>query len=215
MTIQSIYHYLFPPKCYLCLKLDSLPHSSICLSCSQNIQQLSIDSHALNRYHCDQLLLGFRYEKYIQELIINYKFNKKIYLSKTIAELMIPLLKKYQHLLKSNSIIIPMPSERMRLAIRGFNPTHLFAYEIARYLSIPYDANILKKQIFTLPQSTLSKKNRQMNLTNSFICKKNLCNKNIILIDDVLTTGKTLEEAVKVLKKNNVNSVTSIIFAKA
>jgi len=171
----------------------------------------------------DGLYFPFSYQKtFIKKLIYYFKYNPLIKeLSQPLASLIIDhfsLIEKQPEFLsnKNNFIIIPIPSHIQRLKWRGFNPSEEIAKELARFLTIPLISNSLIKNKKTRPQTELSDEERKENIKNVFIVKnqEKIKNKKIILIDDVYTTGSTMEEAAKILKKAGAKEVIGVVLAR-
>jgi len=104
-------------------------------------------------------------------------------------------------------IVVPIPLHWQRKHWRGFNQAELI---------IPAEANkksLLERVKKTQQQARLNKLDRVSNLKNAFICTDNVINKNIILIDDVVTSGQTLDEAAKILKQAGARKVIGVTFA--
>lgn len=111
-------------------------------------------------------------------------------------------------------VLIPVPMPRLRKLLRGYNQAELLAKELGDILAVPVDTTILiRKRSPSRQVKTTSKQERLTNQRDSFTCTKNLVSTHVILIDDVATTGATLESAVIVLKKNGAKSVQSYVIA--
>lgn len=141
------------------------------------------------------------YEEPIITSIYHFKYqNKRVYAEFYAKE----LARHYGPMLKAVGIdvLIPIPLHRKRLKERGFNQ----AAELARYLSketnIPVEENLLIRKKATQPQKQLDNKKRAKNLNHAFVlneCKNTF--KNILLIDDIYTTGSTINACAKVIKE--------------
>ena len=130
------------------------------------------------------------------------KFNKKPYIYKTFQyffEKNLEKLKKYDIM-----IVVPLSSKRKRL--RGYNQSQLIAEIISNILQIKIQNKILFKTKNILPQSTLNKEQRKNNIKDVFKVKniEQIKNKKILLIDDIYTTGSTLNECSRTLVKNGI-----------
>ena len=134
---------------------------------------------------------------------------------KTFATL-ITKSKKNCIIINKYDIIIPVPVYIKKKKQKGYNQTELIAKEIARICNINCRTNILKKVKDTKKQSTLTKKQRYLNVKNAFEinCKEEIKNKNVILFDDIYTTGNTVKECSKCLKKAKVNEILILTLAK-
>ncbi len=128
-------------------------------------------------------------------------------------------LKKYEKKLFKNElydIIIAIPISKNRLKTRGYNQSELLAREIAKNFGLKLEQNIIKKVKNNIAQSTLSKEEREKNVKNVYkiINKETMQNKNILLIDDIFTTGATVNECSKMLKQNGVKKIDVFTIAK-
>ncbi len=151
----------------------------------------------------------------IRNLILNYKFNEKPYLHKTFVEFCYKFQKEY---LKKEyyDIIIPVPISRKRLKQRGYNQSYLIAKELAKMLNIELDNRILQKTKNNSAQSVLNKIEREHNVNNVYklFNNKNIIGKRILLVDDIYTTGSTVNECSKILKMAKVERVDVLTLAK-
>mgnify|MGYP004638104953 CR=1 FL=1 len=142
----------------------------------------------------------FKYKNLIREQILGLKFNEKAYNCQTLAYFLKNMQKSFEKL-KKYDIIIVVPVSRKRQKDRGYNQSEIIAREISKILNIPIERNILYKNKNTVPQSTLNKEQREENAKDAYIAKncKKIANKRILLIDDIYTTGSTVNECAKTL----------------
>lgn len=112
-------------------------------------------------------------------------------------------------------LIIPMPLHPLRLRERGFNQALEMGRHLSRELNTPMLIDSCQRIKHTLPQAGLPWKARQKNILNAFDCKMNLSGQHIALIDDVMTTGATLNELAKVLKKQGAGEISNWVIARA
>ena len=164
---------------------------------------------------------SFKYEhRLIQKLIKNFKYNPFVKnLSQSLSSLIITHFELCERPIpfiqaKNDFIIIPIPLSQKRLKWRGFNQAEEIAKNLSVYLQIPLFNNILIKNKETSFQSRLSKEEREKNLLNTFSCNKQVKDKKILLVDDIYTTGSTMEECARTLKKAQVREVIGITIAK-
>lgn len=108
--------------------------------------------------------------------------------------------------LKKYDIIIIVPISKHRKKERGYNQSYLIAKEISKIIKIPIAKKILYKIKNTVPQSSLNRKQREENAKGAYKIRNTtkLYNKKILLIDDIYTTGNTVNECAKVLMHNGV-----------
>ena len=106
------------------------------------------------------------------------------------------------------AVIIPIPLSRKRKRKRGFNQAELLAKELGRGLGIPVDGKSLARVRDTNPQKQMDARGRRVNLRNAFAWKgKDRARGNILLIDDIYTTGNTIDAAARVLKSNGAGKI--------
>lgn len=159
-------------------------------------------------------------EKFLtKKLIYHFKYRHLKTLSKSLAEMLgehFVVTKNNIEVIWENSILIPVPMEIKKMKHRGYNQAEELAKELASIVKIPVVLGNLTKIRATLPQMELSAKERQENLKNAFFVENpvELNNKKIFLVDDVYTTGSTMEECARVLKDAGVKQVWGIAFAR-
>ena len=118
--------------------------------------------------------------------------------------------------MKKYDIIIVVPISKKRQKERGYNQSELIAKEISKMLSIKIEKNIIKKLKNTPPQSSLNKEQRQENIRGVYkvFNIEKIENKNILIIDDIYTTGSTVNECSKMLRKAQPRKVDVLVLAK-
>jgi ComF family protein len=159
----------------------------------------------------------FKYEGLIRNRILNYKFRDKSYLYMTFANFLLKDEKVFDFL-KRYDIIIPVPISYQRYKQRGYNQSLLLAKEISKNVGLKLMPNVLKKSKNTVAQSTLNREERIANIENVYsINKKQLDkieNKKVLILDDIYTTGSTVNECSKMLKNANTKDIGVITIAK-
>jgi ComF family protein len=161
----------------------------------------------------DETIVLFRYEGTIPKIINALKFGGKLIYAEMLGNWISKSLLIHSSL-EMPDLIIPVPLHKKRLSDRGFNQ----ALEIAKYVSkklnikINYTDCIRTKN--TKAQAQLSECERLKNVKNAFSINKNLKAKHIAILDDVITTGQTVEELSLELKKHGVEKITVIACAK-
>lgn len=182
----------------------------ICVDCYENLEiidgEINIDSAYLHKSY-----YSLTYNRFIRDKISDYKFNGKNYLYKPFGEMMVNTAKKIE-IHKQIDLIFYIPSHRRREAIRGYNQAEL----LAKYISISLDKPLSRKNLIkikqTREQSGLDKLDRKLNLRGSYRIKdpKEIKGKKILLMDDIITTGATLEECSRVLLRNGAKEVIGL-----
>ncbi len=212
---KTILTILFPIHCLGCNQEGNF----ICFNCFNKL-------HLNTELPLNNLLISSYYENpLIKKMLHRYKYDFVKELAKPLGLLMVKKLNNFPNEFnKNNSILIPVPLHKKRLKWRGFNQSELLAQVISQELGIPVIDNILIKTKHTLPQVKLeNSQQRKENMNNVFAlkspCLENTAfnyfsNKKIILIDDISTTGTTLEECNKALKPLKPKSVWRLVVAK-
>ena len=111
-------------------------------------------------------------------------------------------------------VIIPMPLHPGRLGERGFNQAAEIARRLSRQVRIPWLPHICRRVRDTPPQAGLNLKARRRNLRGAFLCEGDLSGKRVALVDDVMTSGTSLNELARTVKKAGAASVTAWVVAR-
>ena len=203
---------IYPPTCGFCGKINK---KHLCTKCANKIKKYEIGriDRIHNKYFNYQIKI-LKYENEIRDKIIDYKFNESSYLYKTFGKIILNNEKIYGFL-KNYDIILCVPIHIRRKMQRGYNQSELIANEIAKNTGITYMAKNLVKIKNTEKQSTLTKSQRVENVENAFAVKEanKIVNKKIILFDDIYTTGSTVNECSRVLKKAGAKEIAVLTVA--
>ena len=203
---------IYPPTCGICGKINK---KHLCKKCEIKIKPYQINKIGTvrNKYFNYQIKI-LKYENLVRNKIIDYKFNEKSYLYKTFAKIILNN-KKICSFLKKYDIIMHVPMYTKRKLLRGYNQTELIALKLAKELQICSVKNNLIKIKDTAKQSTLTKEQRNLNIKNAFKIKntEEIKDKKIILFDDIYTTGSTVNECSKVLKKAGAKEIAVLTLA--
>lgn len=164
--------------------------------------------------------LPYKEKELTRKLIYQFKYppySKD--LAKTLAGILVDhfvLSGKNSTDVWANSILVPVPLENKKLRSRGYNQSKELAKELGLILKIPLINDVLLKSKATKPQMELSKTERENNLAGAFIIKnpEKISGKKIFLVDDVYTTGSTMEECARTLRTASAKSVWGITLAR-
>lgn len=210
---EKILNLVFPNVCGFCNKKDE---NSLCKNCELSLKKYERNciTKMQNKYF-DYLFCALKYEGIIREKILLYKFFENSYLYKTFAKIIIKN-KKIYGFLKLYDIIISVPMYKNKKAVRGYNQSELIAKEIAKQMDLSFEKDVLIKQKNTKVQSTLTGKQREENIKGAFAItnSESIKNKKVILIDDIYTTGSTVNECSKVLKQAGTQEICVVTIAK-
>lgn len=198
--------------CLFCLDNREDLKDYICNDCRENVEA----NHKLLRthlQHLDSCYYGAYYNRFIKKMLHHFKFNDKAYLYRPLGELLVETILR-NSLDKEIDIVFYVPLHRRKKAKRGYNQSELLANYISNKLELPLSHKLIKNKS-TKEQHRLSKIERQSNLKDSFKLKnrEEVEGKTILLIDDLITTGATLEECAKILKEAGANKVIGLCLA--
>lgn len=229
---KIIFDLFFPPKCIYCGEFLSLgDRPLICRRCRDLVPLIQVrcakcggvltynggkpeclSCRAAGRFF-DGVYATSAYSGNVREAILKYKFGAQTYLAKPLCHFTADGLKK---LGVKADVILSVPPDPKRQTKRGFDPTGQLAKIISSSLKIPHRSNWLKKVKSTPAQSKLTRAERLKNIKGAFALssRANVKDVNILLIDDIFTTGATTSEIAKVLKKKGAKYVFVVTLAK-
>jgi len=233
---RAVLDFFLPAKCSLCgLSSDSSIPDHPCATCLAQVKffssprcfrcGLGFSSPSDVDHLCAECLSAERhfsraravcgYEGIIMEAISRLKYGGLTRLAKPLGN----LLAEYQDpdfSLSDNDLIIPVPLHTRRLRERGFNQSLLLARQVSRRRSIPLNFTALHRARQTQPQTQLSGAERRKNVRGAFEVRKTEAveGKRILLIDDVFTTGATVQECASVLREAGVIEVHVLTLAR-
>lgn len=203
---EAILNLVFPTKCEICGKVGK---NYICENCFKYINEyLYVNNN-------DDIFFILKYRDLIRSKMIDFKFNDKPYLYHMFCEIF-EKSKFGCDFANNYDIIIPVPMYKSKKSKRGYNQSELLARGISKNLEIPVCIDSLIKQKNTLMQSSLGKEDRAENVKNAYkiINLEKIRNKNVLLIDDIYTTGATIKECKNVLIQAGAKKVGTLIIAK-
>jgi ComF family protein len=227
---NKILELLIPPACLVCGNRIDDRHQVICSDCEAKLyligegtcpvcgsenKKLPCEFCAEGQFNFDSAISIFRYSGPVRDLIHILKYegysSPAGYFALPIAELI-----ESHTALKNYDYICSVPLHRVRKRERGYNQSDLIAYAVAQLIDMLY-LNPVQRRINTLSQTLLSRDHRIKNLEGAFKVKdkKLVEGKKIILIDDVFTTGSTLNEIAKTLHSAGAEKICAITVARA
>lgn len=215
IAISKIADAVYPPRCPFCDKFIS-EHGRICGPCDRSLIRLDSDAvfaHLPKLWFikCRSL---FAYDGPVKDAVHNFKYNERLDLARYFGTELCHEAGKIGQF----DLIVPVPLHRRRLAARGFNQSALIASKLAKLLSIPTDLDSLQRVKNIDPQVGMERDERIKNVKGAFAVLpkrvQKISDRNILLIDDVLTTGATVNECSKVLIKFGAESVRVLTIAR-
>lgn len=220
---------LYPRRCPVCHDIAVPGGSRICNVCREKLKPITGPrcfrcSKPLKREeqeYCkdcrktrlfDQGIGIFPYGSVLQESLFQLKYGKRQEYGSFYGQ----IAAVYSREIIRNwgvEIIIPIPLHRKRMEKRGYNQAELIAEALGKTLCIPVDSRLMKRKVNTRPQKELDYRERKQNMKNAFFLKGENRYRRILLVDDIYTTGSTIEAAAELLKRNGAENVFFLTIA--
>ena len=197
--LDDLLFFIYPKSCGICKKIEN---NFLCEKCERKLKTSELFVNQIIDYekdrtkYFDEHAFVFKYDSIIRDKIIQYKFNNKAYLSKMFFEFFV---------------------KNKKIKERGYNQTQLIARLITENIeSLALKEDILIKYKENNTQSKLTKQQRVENVKDVYKLRNNkiIKGKNVLIFDDVYTTGATCNECAKTLKKANTNKIGVMTIAK-
>lgn len=223
--INHFLDFFLPRFCVACTSKLNYLESYFCTECLANIKLVDdkrIENEFNRKFFEDKIisnfysLFVFEKDKAFQHAIHSIKYNENfklgIFLGKLVGEKLIGFHSDWK-----GDVLIPVPLHHIKKAERGFNQSYYIAKGISKCTSIPIKQNVLKRNRHTPSQTELNLKDRKENMFAAFSIKNSelIKNKNVLLIDDVITTGSTVSECGKIIIEAGASKVYAVSIAIA
>jgi competence protein ComFC len=233
--LQSAVSLLYPPLCTICGKsvrageylCDECETRAVrivapfCEKCSEPFEGaitgvFTCANCAHRRIYFDAAVAAYRGRGIVREIIHEFKYGRRIHLRHLVARWLFAALEDERLCGRRFDVIIPVPLHPTRQRERGFNQAGLLAELLSAQTSIRCKP-LLDRTRYTTTQTALDRSERMENLHNAFRLRKNadVRDLRVLLVDDVLTTGSTLNECARVLKRAGAFSVYAATAARA
>jgi len=225
---------LLPPRCVLC----GLPSGTLCLceACAAELpwngaccRQCGLPLPTAQSRLCESLVCGFclqkpplftrtvsplRYCFPADRLVQALKFNGQLVAGRILGQLLCEYVDR--HGLTLPDALIPVPLHPLRLIRRGYNQAYELARHASRELAVPLFADSLRRSRNTPAQSGLSRKQRRKNVRGAFYWRGRITpGRHVVIVDDVMTTGTTVTECARIVKKAGAKRVDVWVAARA
>lgn len=164
----------------------------------------------------DAARAGFVYDGHCRELIHTFKYQNKTHLRRPLALLALERLTEFIAARRPD-VVVPVPLHRKRLRSRGFNQAVLLGELLACEWQLPLERRALQRVRWTEPQISLSADERRENVKGAFAVADSVAvaGKRVLIVDDVLTTGSTVGECSRMLKRAGAVDVAVVTVARA
>ena len=226
--LKLILNTLFPPVCVSCKKEGDF----LCADCIKALNKKKIRSHYQkyedpDLHYLDGVIYGLDYAKnpQIKAGVKQFKYRFTQDLADYFADLIVEKIGELNMVKNRKIVLIPVPLHKKRLNERGFNQAEVIAKAVAVRLSDGQAdvINLLSRTRHTSQQAKLDKKKRHENLKGAFelnkffVQEQNLYTENTIyfIVDDIFTTGATLENCARILKDGGFEKVYGMVIARA
>ena len=227
--LETVYNtalnWLFPPQCAGCKRLGEV----WCTSCNQAVARIDspcltcgfpLEEDTKDCPGCKSAGFAFQqarswgfYERELRLAILALKNRENPILAASLASGLKGVFSQQEW---DPDFVVPIPLAATRQAERGFNQAELLASAFAGIVGLPVLLGALQRTRHTLSQVGLNPRDRRENLQDAFRAETNLVNKkNFLLLDDVLTTGATMDSAAHALKQAGANRVYALTLARA
>ena len=198
---------LLCPAC--CASLPRMP-AALCPICALPATDSSVCGACLKKApHFDASSAVLRYEYPLDGLIQSLKYSHHLavagFLGRMLAQVALPF---------RPDLIVPVPLSPARLAERGFNQALEIARPLLRALEVPVELDRIHRSRDTSPQAALPWKQRAKNVRHAFVCELDLSGRAVLVVDDVMTTGATLDELARTLKAHGAARVGNLVVAR-
>ena len=235
--------WLYPPRCRACAgRIHGRDAEYFCAGCWQQIQRVehplcdvcgrpfpdaSGDDHTCGvclqrrpRFAAARAWARYPREDLadhpLRQVVQKYKYGRKVSLGKPLGRLMARGCHEFLNRIEAD-LIVPVPLHPKRLRWRGFNQSVLLARQISRVYGLPMDPFVLQRRKETPPQTRLTEDERRRNMRRAFALHldKSVKDQTILLVDDVYTTGATVNECSRTLKRGGAKEVYVLTLARA
>lgn len=229
ILIQKTLNMLYPRRCPVCHRILRDQKGLVCPECTETFRPIISDycmkcgktvkpdeeycpECRKRRRHFDQGRCGFDYTEKMRQSLVRYKYygsrEYSMYYGSALCEILGQTIRRWKP-----DVIIPIPLYSRKKRMRGFNQAEELADEIGRIMQMPVASDVLLKVRETRSQKKLNAGERRQNLKGAFRCAQPLKGLKILLIDDVYTTGSTMETAALCLREAGAVNVFFVALA--
>jgi len=204
----------FPNQCLVCKGGDFHSSDPICPDCLQQMDPLPIENRVKEltvNNGIDMALAGWDFGDELRTAVHSLKYEERArigsFLGKVLGERL--HLKTIQEL----DYLIPVPLHPVKFRDRGFNQAEWIAIGVGKAIQKPVQTGLMKRMKYTISQTTLNREERLNNMKQAFRITKDVTDKKIGIVDDVLTTGSTISSMASVLKDAGAKTIVALTVA--
>lgn len=199
-----------PPRCVFCGVRTSDPEKYICMGCDEDLPRVESPPPTMSSPF-EVEVAPLAYEFPVDAAIKALKFQRRLFYAPAFSGL---LCAATRMLPDGIDAVLPVPLHWRRRWFRGFNQAHEIASPVAKKLGVPILSNVRRKRS-TPFQSGLSARERAKNLRSAFAVRGELSCEHVLIVDDVITTGTTVRQLARVVKKAGANKVSALAIARS
>ena len=215
MDKNSIIKFFLPPKCMFCSNV--ITDETLCDKCREKLKNLKIEEYARNIHHScfkylDSCISFYYYRDVVRDGLLHAKFKS----CGSFVDGFIDCMEfDFEKFCTDNKIdmVISMPAHKSKFYMQEYDLPQQMVRAIAKKYNLSYNKDLITKVKKTENQHRLSYTLRKSNLNGAFSLNKDVKGKNILIIDDIISTGYSLEEVAKCLKKGGATMVMAVTFA--
>lgn len=234
---SALKNILYPAHCFICSRLltQDIDTNPVCQNCYDKIllnlpgfcKKCGLGGQTQGAQYCSACKgkkFNFRrafsacvYEEPIKTLIHLFKYDSRLKLRKLFAEIFIKFLRDYKISVREYDLFVAVPMHPTRLREREFNHSQVLAQDLAVEFNVPISSGDIERSRYGRPQMSLSERERMENIKGAFRLRhrERFSNKNILIIDDVFTTGSTVCEIALILNECNAKGVDVLTLARS
>ena len=221
---QTLLDILYPPRCPGCGRVGATfcdaclarvepPPSPACIRCGHPSEINALcPTCRVTPSHLDRIASSALFAHPLRDAIHDLKYGNGRGLARPLGTRMAATWRQSGF---TADLIMPVPLHRARLAERGYNQSALLARVLSQAVGVPTDEKAIVRQKATLQQAKLKATERRTNVKDAFACRNDLTGQNVALIDDVCTTGSTLEACAQALREAGAAAVWAFTLARA
>lgn len=229
-VLQTLIGLFFPKICLSCDERLLDNDQCICSNCINSLKFLEeicpvcgapkteekCKVCQINKFQFDKARSVFMFNEVVQNMIHEFKYNEMTRVAIFFGKLSKEYIEKFQPF-EHIDYIVPVPLHIVRKRDRGFNQAEYITREISKNMNWKHLPNLIKRKRFTETQTKLNKEQRKINVSLAFKVnpKYEIKGKNILLVDDVFTTGATANSIALALKEKQVNKIYVFTIARA
>jgi len=223
---RDLIEFIYPAACLICEKPQTSKRTHLlCEKCLDeiasgplpNVEAIADAQGGLSSSNLNEIHAGWPFDASMQQVIHAFKYRRRPSLSQVFGEMLARRLQNHLAHKIPGAVLVPVPLHRRRGRERGFNQSILLAQALAEVWKMKILPRALERIRFTQQQATLTAPERRKNVEGAFApaAKSNLQNHRIFLVDDVFTTGATMNACAAALKSAGAARVVGLVLAKA